>query len=44
VLVTGVALMLVQPSLRPTLLSLHKASFVVWFGACLASPAPEVGR
>src|ERR1700719_12550 len=30
---TGVALMLVQPSLRPTLLSLHKASFVVWFGA-----------
>jgi hypothetical protein len=33
VLGTGVALMLVQPSLRPTLLSLHKASFVVWFGA-----------
>jgi len=33
VLGTGVALMLVQPSLRSTLLSLHKASFVVWFGA-----------
>jgi hypothetical protein len=33
VLGTGVALMLVQTSLRPTLLSLHKASFVVWFGA-----------
>ena len=33
VLGTGVALLLVQPSLRPTLLSLHKASFVVWFGA-----------
>jgi hypothetical protein len=33
VLGTGVALMLVQPSLRPALLSLHKASFVVWFGA-----------
>jgi hypothetical protein len=33
VLGTGVALMLAQPSLRPTVLSLHKASFVVWFGA-----------
>jgi hypothetical protein len=33
VLGTGVALLLVQPSLRSTLLSLHKASFVVWFGA-----------
>ena len=32
VLSTGVALLLAQPSLRPTLLSLHKASFVVWFG------------
>ena len=33
VLGTGVALMLVELSLRPTLLSLHKAIFVVWFGA-----------
>lgn len=33
VLGTGIALLVAQPSLRPILLSLHKASFVVWFGA-----------
>lgn len=32
VLASGVALLLVQPPVRPSLLSLHKASFVVWFG------------
>ena len=33
VLGTGVALMLVPPSLRTTTLFLHKATFVLWFGA-----------
>jgi hypothetical protein len=33
VLVSGIALLLVPPSQRRTLLFLHKASFVLWFGA-----------
>ena len=33
VLASGVALLLVGPSLRPVLLTLHKASFVLWFMA-----------
>ena len=33
VLATGVALLLVSPALRPGLLFLHKASFVLWLGA-----------
>lgn len=33
VLATGVALLLVGPALRPGLLFLHKASFVLWLGA-----------
>jgi len=32
VLASGVALLLVRPTVRPSLLSLHKASFVLWFG------------
>jgi hypothetical protein len=31
VLASGVALLLVQPPVRPSFLSLHKASFVLWF-------------
>lgn len=30
---SGIALLLVRPPLRPSLLWLHKASFVLWFGA-----------
>ena len=30
---SGIALLLVRPPLRPSLLLLHKASFVLWFGA-----------
>ncbi len=33
VLASGIALLLVGPSQRPTLLLVHKASFVLWFGA-----------
>ena len=33
VLASGVALLLAGPSSRPTLLFLHKATFVLWFGA-----------
>jgi hypothetical protein len=33
VFASGIALLLVRPSLRPTLLLLHKVSFVLWFGA-----------
>jgi hypothetical protein len=33
VLATGIALLLVPPSQRRTMLFLHKASFVLWFGA-----------
>ena len=33
VFASGIALLLVGPSLRSPLLLLHKASFVVWFGA-----------
>ena len=33
VLVTGVALLFVGPGSRSTMLFLHKASFVLWFGA-----------
>jgi len=31
VLFSGVALLLAQPDLRPSLLTLHKASFLLWF-------------
>jgi hypothetical protein len=33
VFASGIALLLVRPSLRPTFLLLHRASFVLWFGA-----------
>lgn len=33
VFASGIALLLVRPSLRPTFLFLHRASFVLWFGA-----------
>ncbi len=35
VLASGVALLLVAPSWRSSLLLLHKASFVLWFGAMI---------
>ena len=43
-LASGVGLLLVSPSWLPLLLTVHKASFVLWFGAMTIHVLGHLGR